>query len=89
MSKYDALRAEACKANLEIAELKLAILTWGNASAFDPAAGVFAIKPSGLEYSELAPESMVIVDLEGKVVDTFRKHRCRWLWVPAFAGTTH
>ena len=61
MSKYDALRAEACKANLEIAELKLAILTWGNASAFDPAAGVFAIKPSGLEYSELGPESMVIV----------------------------
>ncbi|HEX7509157.1 MAG TPA: L-ribulose-5-phosphate 4-epimerase AraD [Polyangia bacterium] len=68
MSKYDALREEACTANLEIAKLKLAILTWGNASAFDPAAGVFAIKPSGLEYSELGPESMVVVDLDGKVV---------------------
>ena len=45
MSKYDALREEACAANLEIARLELAILTWGNASAFDPAAGVFAIKP--------------------------------------------
>jgi L-ribulose-5-phosphate 4-epimerase len=69
MSKYDALREEALAANLEIARLELAILTWGNASAFDPAAGVFAIKPSGLEYSELGPESMVVVDLEGKVVE--------------------
>jgi L-ribulose-5-phosphate 4-epimerase len=69
VSKYDALREEACAANLEIAKLSLAILTWGNASAFDPSGGVFAIKPSGLEYSELGPESMVVVDLEGKVVE--------------------
>ncbi len=47
----------------------MAILTWGNASAFDPAAGVIAIKPSGLEYSELQPESMVVVDLQGEVVE--------------------
>lgn len=67
--RYDALREEALAANLEIAKLKLAILTWGNASAFDPAAGVFAIKSSGLEYSELGPESMVVVDLDGKVVE--------------------
>jgi len=69
MSKYDALREEACAANLEIARLELAILTWGNASAFDPAAGVFAIKPSGLEYEELSPGNMVVVDLEGKVAE--------------------
>jgi L-ribulose-5-phosphate 4-epimerase len=69
MSKYDGLREEAFAANLEIAKLSLAILTWGNASAFDPSEGVFAIKPSGLEYSELSPESMVVVDLEGKVVE--------------------
>ncbi len=69
MSKHDALREEACAANREVAELKLAILTWGNASAFDPAAGVFAIKPSGLAYSELTPETMVVVDLDGKVVE--------------------
>jgi L-ribulose-5-phosphate 4-epimerase len=67
--RYEALREEAFAANLEIARLGLAILTWGNASAFDPAAGVFAIKPSGLEYSELGPGSMVVVDLEGKVVE--------------------
>jgi L-ribulose-5-phosphate 4-epimerase len=69
MGKYDALREEACAANLEIAKLQLAILTWGNASAFDPAAGAFAIKPSGLEYSELGPGDMVVVDLEGRVIE--------------------
>jgi len=48
--KYDAIREEAFAANLEIPRLGLAILTWGNASAFDPDLGCFAIKPSGLEY---------------------------------------
>jgi L-ribulose-5-phosphate 4-epimerase len=66
---FEALREEALAANLEIAGLSLAILTWGNASAFDPAAGVFAIKPSGLDYPSLRPQSMVVVDLEGKVVE--------------------
>ena len=69
MGRYDGLREEAFLANLEIDRLKLAILTWGNASAFDPALGVFAIKPSGLEYGELKPQSMVVVDLDGKVVE--------------------
>jgi L-ribulose-5-phosphate 4-epimerase len=67
--RYAALREEALEANLEIPRLSLAILTWGNASAFDPAAGVFAIKPSGLEYSKLTPANMVVVDLGGKVVE--------------------
>jgi L-ribulose-5-phosphate 4-epimerase len=67
--RYAALREEAWAANLEISKLSLAILTWGNASTFDPEAGVFAIKPSGLGYSELRPEDMVVVDLEGRVVE--------------------
>lgn len=69
LGKFDAIREEACAANLEIDRLRLAILTWGNASAFDPASGVFAIKPSGLGYGELNPDSMVIVDLTGAVVE--------------------
>lgn len=63
------LREEAFEANLEIARLNLAILTWGNASAFDPASGLFAIKPSGVDYRDLKPGSMVVVDLEGRVVE--------------------
>lgn len=69
MGRYDGLREEAFLANLEIDRLKLAILTWGNASAFDPALGAFAIKPSGLSYAELNPGSMVVVGLDGKVIE--------------------
>jgi L-ribulose-5-phosphate 4-epimerase len=66
---YKSLREEAYEANLEIKSRNLAIYTWGNASAFDPAEGIFAIKPSGVEYGELKPELMVLVSLDGKVVE--------------------
>ena len=59
---------EAYEANLEIKKQNLAIYTWGNVSALDPAKGVFAIKPSGVPYDRLTPESMVLVDLEGRIV---------------------
>jgi len=63
------LREQAYEANMEISRRNLAIYTWGNASAFDPDRGICAIKPSGLEYSALNPESMVLVDLDGKIVE--------------------
>jgi L-ribulose-5-phosphate 4-epimerase len=69
INRYKTLREEAYEANLEIPRRGLAIYTWGNVSAFDPAQGVFAIKPSGVAYDVLSPENMIIVDLEGKLVD--------------------
>ncbi|MCL1909016.1 MAG: L-ribulose-5-phosphate 4-epimerase AraD [Holophagaceae bacterium] len=69
MDNYKSLREEAFEANLEIKRRSLAIYTWGNASAFDPDRGIFAIKPSGVEYDELKPELMVIVDIDGKIVE--------------------
>jgi len=69
MDKYKTLKEEAYEANLEIKKQNLAIYTWGNVSAFDPDMGVFAIKPSGVPYDKLSPESMVLLDLEGKVVE--------------------
>jgi len=69
MDIYKTLREESYEANLEIKRQNLAIYTWGNASAFDPDKGVFAIKPSGVEYDKLTPKKMVLVDLEGKVVN--------------------
>ncbi|MDR1788045.1 MAG: L-ribulose-5-phosphate 4-epimerase AraD [Treponema sp.] len=69
LSPYQALREEAWQANLEIPARGLAIYTWGNVSAFDPARGVFAIKPSGVPYDALRPENMVVVDLEGEKVE--------------------
>jgi L-ribulose-5-phosphate 4-epimerase len=66
---YKTLREEAFAANMEIPKRHLALYTWGNVSAFDAERGVFAIKPSGVDYSGLTPASMVIVDLAGNVVD--------------------
>ncbi|MCL1991849.1 MAG: L-ribulose-5-phosphate 4-epimerase AraD [Spirochaetes bacterium] len=69
MDVYKTLKEEAFEANMEISRRNLAIYTWGNASAFDAAKGVFAIKPSGLPYDRLEPGSMVLVDLEGRVLE--------------------
>ena len=66
---YKTLREEAYEANMEIQRRNLAIYTWGNSSAFDPAKGIFAIKPSGVDYNMLTPDSMVLLDLEGKIVE--------------------
>ena len=64
------LRERVYEANREIVEAGLVVLTFGNASAADRAAGVMAIKPSGVPYDLLRPEAMVVVDLEsGAVVE--------------------
>lgn len=63
------LREEACLANRQLGTSGLVDLTFGNVSVFDPRAGVFAIKPSGVPYAELTPVKMVLVDLEGRVVE--------------------
>lgn len=68
-SPYAQLKEEAWLANVEIPARGLALYTWGNVSAFDPAAGVFAIKPSGVPYNELRAESMVVVDLDGVIAE--------------------
>jgi hypothetical protein len=68
-SKYKNLKEEAFEANLEIPKQHLAIYTWGNVSALDRAAGVFAIKPSGVPYDKMNVDDMVIVDLDGKKVE--------------------
>ena len=60
----DELREQVFEANREIVDAGLVVLTFGNASAVDRAAGVMAIKPSGVPYGELGPDSMVVVDLE-------------------------
>jgi len=63
------LREKAYEANLDLVRHGLVVLTFGNASAFDRQAGLMAIKPSGLAYASLRPEDMVLVDLDGRVVD--------------------
>lgn len=66
---YKEIRREAYEANIALPKQGLINLTFGNASAVDRDKAVFAIKPSGVDYADLAPENMVIVDFEGEIVE--------------------
>jgi len=63
------LRREVCQANRSLVESGLVQLTFGNASGIDSRRERVVIKPSGVPYSDLAPEQMVVVDLAGQVVE--------------------
>ena len=63
------LKKEVCKANKMLPQYGLVILTWGNVSAFDIESKLMVIKPSGVAYEDLTPGNMVVVDLDGNVVD--------------------
>lgn len=65
----EALKEEVCAANRRLGASGLVSLTWGNVSGFDPEAKLFAIKPSGVAYDDLTPDKMVLVDLNGVVVE--------------------
>jgi L-ribulose-5-phosphate 4-epimerase len=65
----DKLRLEICRLNGELPKNHLVTWTSGNVSGRDPETGLVVIKPSGIRYEELTPESMVVVNLEGKVVE--------------------
>jgi L-ribulose-5-phosphate 4-epimerase len=69
MSKFSDIREECCEANRALGASGLVDLTFGNVSVLDRDAGVFAIKPSGVDYSQLTPANMVLVDLEGKTLE--------------------
>ncbi|MEZ5299468.1 MAG: L-ribulose-5-phosphate 4-epimerase AraD [Verrucomicrobiales bacterium] len=65
-SPYQALKEECCAANIELPRTGLVDLTFGNVSVADPDRRVFAIKPSGVDYSALEPEAMVVLDFDGQ-----------------------
>jgi L-ribulose-5-phosphate 4-epimerase len=63
------LRAEIHRLHLELTRHNLVVWTMGNVSGRDPETGLVVIKPSGIRYEDLTPENMVVVDIEGKVVE--------------------
>lgn len=63
------LKKEVYEANMQLPKHGLVTFTWGNVSGIDREQGLFAIKPSGVEYDKLTPEDMVIVNLNGEVVE--------------------
>ncbi|MDD5349165.1 MAG: L-ribulose-5-phosphate 4-epimerase [Chthoniobacteraceae bacterium] len=90
MSLYRDLQEECYEANLLLPQYRLIDLTFGNVSVGDPARGVFAIKPSGVDYAVMKAGDMVVVDFEGKIVEGALRpssdtptHRCLFR---AFAG---
>ena len=65
----EALKKEVYEANMELVKRGLVIYTWGNVSGIDRESGLVVIKPSGVEYDVMTPDDMVVVDMDGKVVE--------------------
>ena len=63
------LKEEVFRANLLLPKHNLVTFTWGNVSAIDRQSGLIVIKPSGVEYETMKASDMVVVDLEGNVVE--------------------
>ena len=63
------LKEKVFRANLDLVKHGLVIFTWGNVSAIDRATGLVVIKPSGVSYETMRAEDMVVVDLDGNVVE--------------------
>jgi len=92
----ESLKAEAYEANVALPKHGLINLTFGNASAIDRAAGIFAIKPSGVAYADLKPADRVLIDLDGKPVEGSLRpssdtptHRRLFLAFPEIGGVVH
>ena len=90
------LKREAYEANVALPRHGLINLTFGNASALDRARGIFAIKPSGVDYASLTPSQMVLLDLDGKTVEGRLQpssdtptHRRLYLAFKAIGGVVH
>lgn len=65
----EALKQEVLDANLLLPAYGLVTFTWGNVSAIDRDKGLVVIKPSGVEYSKLSADDMVVVDLDGNIIE--------------------
>ncbi len=66
---HEELKKAVCEANLELPKHKLVFCSWGNVSGIDRSEGIIAIKPSGVDYEELTPDKIVLLDLNGNIVE--------------------
>ena len=69
MSTLKELKERVWRCNMDLFKKNLVVQTFGNVSAIDRDKGVMAIKPSGIPYSEISPTKIVLVDLNGKIID--------------------
>jgi hypothetical protein len=82
----EALKQQVLEANLALPKHNLVTLTWGNVSAVDRERGVLIIKPSGVDYSVMTAEDMVVVSLETEVVEGKKKPSSDTPASPALSG---
>ena len=90
------LKEQVYKANMELPQRGLVTYTWGNVSGIDRESGLFVIKPSGVEYEDLKPSDLVVVDLDGNVVEgdlnpssDTETHRILYKAFPEIGGIVH
>jgi L-ribulose-5-phosphate 4-epimerase len=90
------LKEKVFRANLDLVRHGLVLFTWGNASAVSRSEGLVAIKPSGVSYEAMKPEDIVIVDLEGNIVEGRLKpssdtptHLALYKAFPGIGGVVH
>jgi len=92
----ETLRQQVYEANMELPRRGLVTYTWGNASGIDRERGVVVIKPSGVAYSDLTPDHMVLLDLDGNVLEgslrpssDTKTHLALYKAFPAIGGIVH
>lgn len=92
----ESLKQEVYEANMQLPQHGLVTFTWGNVSGIDREHGLVVIKPSGVEYDELRPEDMVVLDLEGNQIEgslrpssDTRTHLVLYLAFPTLGGIVH
>ncbi|ALF10578.1 L-ribulose-5-phosphate 4-epimerase [Parageobacillus thermoglucosidasius] len=90
------LKQVVLEANLQLPKYRLVTFTWGNVSGIDREKGLVVIKPSGVEYGKLTRDDMVVVDLEGNVVEGYLKpssdtptHLLLYKEFPQIGGVVH
>ena len=90
------LKREVLEANLLLVREGLVRLTWGNVSGLDRDRGLFVIKPSGVAYEDLTADTLVVLDLEGRIVEGALRpssdtatHRILYREFPEIGGITH
>jgi L-ribulose-5-phosphate 4-epimerase len=90
------LKQVVLEANLQLPQYRLVTFTWGNVSGIDREKGLVVIKPSGVEYGKLTRDDMVVVDLEGNVVEGYLKpssdtptHLLLYKEFPQIGGVVH
>jgi L-ribulose-5-phosphate 4-epimerase len=95
-TRFAELRQQVLDANRSLADRGLAPFTFGNASGIDRAANAVVIKPSGVKYAEMTPDDLVVVDLDGGVMEGTRRpssdtptHLALYTAFPAIGGVAH